>query len=73
MYRRANPQQGRAAMNKQDHRKIAADCAIAAAVTISLGDRQQLLQIQKKHLELAEKEEAQRETGEKLMRELKTG
>jgi hypothetical protein len=42
----------------QDHRKIADDCAKAAAAVKSQGDREQLLQIQKKHLELAERDEA---------------
>ena len=45
-------------MPEMDHRKIAAECAVAAAATKSLGDRQQLLQIGKKHLELAELQEA---------------
>lgn len=40
----------------QDHRKIAQDCAKAAAEVKSQGDREQLLQIQKKHLELAERQ-----------------
>jgi hypothetical protein len=52
-----------AAMSKQNHRKIAAECAIAAAATTSSGDREQLLQIQKKHLALAgQRLEAEKET-----------
>ena len=39
-----------------DHRKMAEECAKAAAEVKSQGDREQLLQIQKKHLELAERE-----------------
>jgi hypothetical protein len=42
----------------QDHRRIAEDCAKAAAEVKSQGDREQLLQIQKKHLELAERQGA---------------
>ena len=50
-------------MSKQDHQKIAAECAIAAAATTSQGDREQLLQIQKKHLALAERRlEAEKKT-----------
>ncbi|HLL27252.1 MAG TPA: hypothetical protein VKT73_06335 [Xanthobacteraceae bacterium] len=49
-------------MSKHDHRKIAAECAIAAAATTSQGDREQLLRIQKKHLALAELEEAGKQT-----------
>jgi hypothetical protein len=43
-----------------DHRKIAEECAKAAAEVKSQGDREQLLQIQKKHLELAKREAATR-------------
>ena len=56
-------------MSKQDHRKIAAECAIAAAATTSPGDREQLLQIQKKHLALA----GQRLEAEKETQDLKLG
>ena len=40
----------------QDHQKIAEECAKAAAEVKSQGDREQLLQIQKKHLELSERD-----------------
>lgn len=42
----------------QDYGKIAAECAKAATeATKSQGDREQLLQMQKRYLELAEKQE----------------
>jgi hypothetical protein len=42
----------------QDYEKIAAACAKAATEAKSLGDREQLLQMHKRYLELAEKEGA---------------
>jgi hypothetical protein len=44
----------------QDHRKIAEECAKAAAEVKSIGDRDQLLLIQQRHLELAKREAAAR-------------
>jgi len=60
-------------MQKQDHRQIAADCAAAAAAAKSLGDREQLLQIRKKHLALAEREETGLSNGHPLAPEIKAG
>ena len=45
---------------KLDHRKIADECAQAAAEVKSQGDREQLLLIQQRHLELAKRETAAR-------------
>jgi hypothetical protein len=41
----------------QDYEKIAAACAKAATEAKSLGDRDQLLQMHRRYLELAEKED----------------
>ncbi len=44
----------------QDYGKIAAECAKAATEATSQGDRDQLLQMHKRYLELAEKKEIDR-------------
>ena len=44
----------------QDYGKIAAECARAAIEATSQGDRDQLLQMHKRYLELAEKKEIDR-------------
>jgi hypothetical protein len=54
-----NPDYRKSSKN-QDHRKIAEECAKAAAEVKSIGDREQLLQIQQKHLDLAKREAAVR-------------
>ena len=54
-----NPDYRKIAKN-QDHRRIAEECAQAAAEVKSQGDREQLLLIQQRHLELAKREAAAR-------------
>ena len=44
----------------QEYGKIAAECAKAAIEATSQGDRDQLLQMHKRYLELAEKKEIDR-------------
>jgi hypothetical protein len=68
-----DPAKGRIMMQKQDHRQIAAACGAAAVAAKSQGDRQQLLQIQKKHLALAEQEDAGLSNGHSLIPETKAG